>query len=124
MQQRMRLFVAAVLVAPLGYWMRFDMAGAEWLRDASGGVIYVVFWMLAAACVWPRAKAGRIAFAVFFATCGLEFLQLWHPGWLEEVRRTLPGRLVLGTTFSWSDFAPYAAGAGLGWALLTVSGRF
>ena len=44
----------------------------------------------------------------------LEVLQLWHPPFLEALRGHFLGRTVLGTTFSWSDFPHYVAGAVLG----------
>lgn len=88
------------------------------MRDRSGGAAYVLFWTLAVAVLKPRISAWRLAASVFLATCALEFLQAWHPGWLEAIRRTLPGRLILGTTFDWFDFPPYAVGAVLAWATL------
>jgi hypothetical protein len=45
-------------------------------------------------------------------------LQLWQPPWLQAVRATLLGRLVLGNTFTWGDFLYYAIGCGLGWLWL------
>jgi len=55
------------------------------------------------------------AFGVCVATCGLEFLQLWQPPFLQAARATLPGRMVLGNSFTWSDFPSYFAGSFLGW---------
>jgi hypothetical protein len=67
------------------------------------------------ALIWPRLAPGWVALGVLVATCLLEVLQLWQPAWLQAVRATLPGRLVLGSTFSPSDFWYYLIGAGLGW---------
>jgi hypothetical protein len=56
---------------------------------------------------------------------GVEFSQLYHAPWIDAVRATLPGRLVLGTTFNWPDLLAYALGVGLGaledWRLLRGS---
>ena len=106
----------------LGYWLRFDAPVADWLRDRSGGAAYVMFWILAVAALKPSVSALRVAVIVFAATCGLEFLQLWHPAWLEAMRRTFLGRVILGTTFDWADFPPYAVGAVLGWITLRFLG--
>ena len=89
----------------------------DW-RDHAGGVAYVVFWIFVLAFVAPGIAPWRNALAVFFTTCSLEFAQLWHPAWLEAIRRTFIGRCVLGTTFGWDDFPPYLVGAVLGWVLL------
>lgn len=123
-RERSIFFVAALVVGILGSWLRFYAPVADWLRDRSGGAAYVVFWTLAFAAIKPRASAWRIAFTIFLVTCGLEFLQAWHPAWLDAIRRTLPGRLILGTTFDRFDFPPYAVGGVLGCAAVRVLQRF
>ena len=90
------------------------------LRDGTGGAAYVIFFVVAFAIITPTSSAARIALIVLAVTCALEFLQLWHPVWLEQIRRTLPGRALLGTTFSWTDFPPDFAGAGIGWTLVRL----
>ena len=120
MRERVIPFVAALMTGLLGYGLRFYAPVPGWLRDASGGVAYVIFWMFAAVLVKPASAALQVSITVLALTCGIEFLQLWHPAWLEQIRRTLPGRLILGTTFDWLDFPPYLLGAILGWNLLRV----
>lgn len=42
------------------------------------------------------------------ALCGawaVEFSQLYHAPWLDTIRMTTPGRLVLGSTFNGPDLA-------------------
>jgi hypothetical protein len=46
------------------------------------------------------------------------FLQLWHPPLLEQIRATLIGKLLLGTTFVWWDFPHYILGCIFGWLWL------
>ena len=115
---RRSLIVWLFLVALLGYWFRFDAPISAGLRDGTGGAAYVIFFSVALAIIRPASSAARIALIALTYTCVLEFLQLWHPPWLEQIRRTLPGRALLGTTFSWTDFPPYFAGAVIGWALV------
>ncbi len=121
--RRLILLLVLVVLAVAGYWLRFYAPiSPEW-RDYSGGAAYVVFWILVYAFLRPTAPAFPVALAVFLVTCCLEFLQLWHPAWLEAIRRTLPGRLVLGTTFEWSDFPPYAVGAVIGFVAMRLLTR-
>ena len=97
----------------------FLRAGTRLVARCLGeALLYVVFWMFAYLVLRPQTAALPLALAVFLATCGIEFSQAWHPAWLDRLRTTLPGRLVLGTTFDWSDFPPYAAGAAIGWAII------
>jgi hypothetical protein len=44
----------------------------------------------------------------------IEFSQLYKAPWIDELRLTLFGRLVLGSTFLWSDLLCYTAGIALG----------
>ena len=44
----------------------------------------------------------------------IEVSQLYHAPWIDSIRRTTMGGLVLGFGFVWSDLACYAVGVGLG----------
>ena len=123
--RRERTALAAVLLflIPFGYWLRFRAPVSPELRDSSGGAVYVALWILFAALFYLHSAAWKIAAWVLSITCFLEFLQLWHPGWLEALRATFAGRVLLGTTFGWSDFPPYFVGALFGWLLLLAARR-
>jgi len=113
---RTALFINLCVIIPLGYIIRFSQGPApEWLNDACGSIAYEIFWILFVMLLFPRLSLSRTAIAVFLATCGVEFLQLWHPPLLQAARATLVGRLVLGNTFSWADFPAYVVGSSLGW---------
>ncbi len=43
----------------------------------------------------------------------VELSQLYQAPWLDAIRSSLPGRLVLGRGFLWSDLACYAASLAL-----------
>jgi hypothetical protein len=45
---------------------------------------------------------------------GVEFSQLYHAPWIDAIRATLPGKLVLGNTFNWPDLPAYAVGIVIG----------
>jgi len=88
------------------------------VNNSLGGVFYVLFGCLLVFWFLPRARPGRIALAVLLVTCLLEFLQRWHPPWLEWRRHFWLGQMLLGTTFAGSDFSYSFLGAGLGWRWL------
>ncbi len=116
---RRKLLLSIVCIVPFGLMTKFYRGpGQGWLNDAFGGVPYEIFWMLIVAYLWPRLPPRTVALLVFAVTCLVEFLQLWQPAWLQTIRATLPGRLVLGNAFTWSDFLYYAIGCWLGWLWL------
>ena len=114
-QYRLSLLISILIIVPLGYVVRFYGAAPEWLNDLFGSVAYEIFWILLVALIFPKASPLWTAVAVCLATCVIEFLQLWHPPFLEAMRATFLGRLILGTTFNWSDFISYFLGSFLGW---------
>jgi hypothetical protein len=83
----------------------------DWLANHLGGFFYVFFWACLVLGLFPANRPGRIILTVLVLTCGVEFLQLWQPPFLESIRATRPGALVLGTTFHWRDFPGYFVGA-------------
>jgi hypothetical protein len=85
------------------------------MNNYGAGLLYEVFWCLAAAMLWPRLSPFRISLIVLGITSLLECLQLWHPPLLETVRSGFIGKTLIGTTFMWWDFPHYMAGCVLGW---------
>lgn len=116
LRYRLAMLVSIVVIVPLGYVVRFSSElGSPWLHDALGSIAYEVFWILLFVFFMPRKPILWIAVGVCFFTCVVEFLQLWQPPFLQMLRSTLPGRLVLGNSFTWLDFPAYFIGSFLGW---------
>ncbi|MGB0562565.1 MAG: DUF2809 domain-containing protein [Spirulinaceae cyanobacterium] len=118
---RWRAVLSLAVLIPLGLAVRFvplPFVG-PWLNDLLGSVVYVVFWCVVAVAIWPRRQGvWQIPLGVLGFTCLIEVLQLWQAPWLVALRATVPGRLILGNTFVWLDFAHYAVGAIAGWLWL------
>jgi hypothetical protein len=70
---------------------------------------------------WPTKRVAGLALAVSYA---VEFSQLYHAGWIDQLRQTVAGRLVLGQGFVWSDLLCYTVGVGLGVAAETLWSRW
>lgn len=77
----------------------------------------LVFWLLGLVFVgkssnWVATVALGFAFLI-------EASQLLQAPWLNSLRATLLGSLVLGHGFLWRDLLCYAVGVALGWLLET-----
>ena len=62
----------------------------------------------------PRASTFHLASLAFATSCLVEFSQLYQASWLNSIRSTTLGHLVLGSTFSWFDMVAYAVGVLVG----------
>jgi Protein of unknown function (DUF2809) len=116
---RLALLIGMVLIIPLGYSVRFATGlGLPLFQDIFGSVAYQVLLMFIAAFFFPRMNLVKIAIGVFLLSSAIELLQLWQPPFLQAIRATWTGRVLLGNTFLLADFPPYAIGCFLGWLCL------
>lgn len=118
--KQINIITSLLIVIGMGFFFKFyNGFGRQWLNNYGAAIFYEIFWCLFAFLFIKGRKAvSQIPLWVFVVTCILEFLQLWHPPLLEQMRSTLVGRLLLGSTFSWWDFPHYAIGCILGWLWL------
>ncbi|MBP0018546.1 MAG: DUF2809 domain-containing protein [Cyanobacteria bacterium SBLK] len=117
---RLLAFLSVVAIVPIGISTKFyNGIGVQWVNDYLGDVLYEMAWCWFFFIFFPTKKAiWKIPLSVFIVTCCLEFLQLWHPAWLQAIRATFAGRMLLGTTFVPADFFYYAIGCFLSWLWL------
>jgi hypothetical protein len=119
-RKRAWTLVSLLVIVPVGFYSKFYAGpAANWVNNSLGGVFYEIFWCLLIFLFWGEGRPWIIAASVLVATCLLEFLQLWHPSFLQFMRGYFIGRAVLGTSFTWSDFPYYFLGCGIGWLWLS-----
>ena len=82
----------------------------------------MVYWLLAFAM--PRAATAKLALYAYAISASVEFSQRYHAPWLDSLRDTRPGALILGQGFLWSDLACYAAGVVLAVGIDLAMQRF
>ncbi|WP_035139467.1 ribosomal maturation YjgA family protein [Fischerella sp. PCC 9605] len=118
--QTLYIFISLLIVVAMGFFFKYYSGPAhKWFNDYGAAVFYEIFWCLFAFWFFRSPSATiQIPVWVFIITCILEFLQLWHPLFLEQFRATLIGKWLVGTTFVWWDFPHYALGSVLGWLWL------
>lgn len=107
---RWRSALAAALTIPLGLLTRADLPLPAIIAAYGGDTLYATLIFFLAALLWPRAPTWKLATAALGFCYAIELSQLYHAPWLDALRRTLPGRLVLGSGFRWDDLLCYAAG--------------
>ena len=91
-----------------------------WLAAYAGDTLWalLVFWLVVLLRPrWPLPRVGVVAFGLALA---VEISQLYQASWLNAIRHTTLGGLVLGYGFLWTDVVCYGAGVlagcGLEWS--------
>lgn len=122
MTPRVRYLLAAPVVVALGLASRLP-ASPELARTWAGDPLYAVLIYLLVRFGRPRLPLPMSALGAWILCAAVEVSQLWHPAWLDAVRATRLGALVLGRGFLWSDLAAYAVGVALALGVDRVTGR-
>lgn len=105
--------VGALVVASGLASRRYPAALPAFVAEYAGDTLWAVMAFVAigfAAPRWPTLRVAAAALAVSFA---VEVSQLYHAPWIDSVRATRLGALVLGYGFLWSDLVCYTVGVGL-----------
>jgi len=118
MQHRLRsravfLALAAVTIVIGLASRRFRRALPAAVGLYAGDVLWATMVYLLAAAIWPRASVRRLAVSTALFALAIELGQLYRAPWIDAVRGTRLGGLVLGFGFLWSDLACYAVGIAL-----------
>jgi Protein of unknown function (DUF2809) len=80
----------------------------------SGDTLWALAAFLGTGLVLPRASTRTIALLAMIFSVAIELSQLYHAPWIDSIRQTTLGGLILGFGFLWSDLSCYAVGVGLG----------
>jgi hypothetical protein len=113
---RHRGFMAAAFIGTIAlglasrkYPALFPAALGKYPGDALWA--QMVYWLLA---LWaPGASASKLALGSLLASYADELSQLYQAPWIQQIRATTAGHLVLGSHFSWLDMASYTVGIGM-----------
>jgi hypothetical protein len=119
-RSRLLLFLGCVAVIVLGMASRrLPILFPAVLGKYPGDALWALMVFIGLAFLRPRASTLRLSLLAFAISCAVEFSQIYQAPWINAIRHTTIGHLVLGSVFSWIDMAAYAIGVSLG-ALLDI----
>ncbi len=82
-----------------------------------GDALWTLMVFFGWAFVFPKCTTARLFLLALSTSFAVEFAKLHHAPWLENIRNTTLGHLVLGYSFSWGNLLAYAVGALIGAAV-------
>jgi hypothetical protein len=107
--------ISIVAVALLGLGSRrFGSRLPGVVAAYAGDTLWALAAFLGFGLLLPGLSTGRVALLAMAFSALVEAGQLYHAPWIDSIRRTWLGGLILGYDFVWSDLACYAAGIVLG----------
>ena len=112
-KSRIIYFILIILTITLGLLSRHIQGIPLFIGDILWALM--ICFMVRLLFIYPDIKWIVIASLLF--CYAIEFSQLYKTPWINDLRHTLFGRLVLGDTFFWGDLLCYTVGVGIGVAV-------
>ncbi len=80
----------------------------------AGDSLWALMIFVGAGFLFPTWKIKVIGIFVIMFCYFIEFTQLYHTPWIDDIRKTTLGGLILGYGFLWSDILAYSIGIAIG----------
>lgn len=115
--ERSRLInaIAFFIVILLGLSSRnYSNMMPKWIGDYAGDTLWALMVFLGMGFLFKKWSALRVGLTALLFSFAIEASQLYHAPWIDGIRKTRLGALVLGFGFLWSDLACYTAGILIG----------
>ncbi|MVM30551.1 DUF2809 domain-containing protein [Spirosoma sp. HMF4905] len=119
--KRNRIIYGLLMIGTLflGLASRYLLGEIVFVRAYVGDVLWALMVYFGFATLFNHRSARTIGLATLLFSFGIEISQLYHALWIDNLRATRLGGLVLGFTFVWSDLVCYSIGVGIGWVIET-----
>ncbi|QUG84402.1 DUF2809 domain-containing protein [Bacillus nitratireducens] len=114
-RNRLLYAVFTIVVIILGLSSRkFAFALPDLLNEYLGDALWALMIFTGFGFLFPKIETRKLAFISLIFCYGIEISQLYHAEWIDSIRATTLGGLVLGYGFLWSDLVAYTIGVGIG----------
>lgn len=93
---------------------KFATSLPHFVATYAGDTLWALLAFMLIGLAFPRRSTLQVAAAALLFSVVVEISQLYHAPWIDAIRSTTPGALLLGFTFLWSDLLCYTAGVATG----------
>jgi hypothetical protein len=105
---------AVLLVIVAGLLSRkFSYLFPEIINNYLGDALWAVMIYVMAAFLFKNSSIKHLAIYSLLFCYAIEISQLYHAPWIDSIRNTRLGGLVLGFGFLWTDILAYTLGIGV-----------
>jgi len=110
-KQRFIYFIITCALVVLGLSSRkYGYILPDFLSDYSGDTIWAAMVYFGLRIVFPPFSELKIGISALLFSYAIEISQLYQADWINAIRNTTLGALVLGHGFLWSDLLCYTVG--------------
>ena len=99
-----------ILTVTLGLFSRSGYL-PDFLYGYLGDALYALMFFFIIGFVFPNFSTIKVALIALSFCFAIEISQFYHAEWIDTIRQTRIGGLVLGFGFLWSDLLSYTFGA-------------
>lgn len=119
MMRRSRIFygTSTLTVLLLGLASRRYLGEVPFVRAYVGDGLWALMVFFGIALIANQWPTNRVALVALLIAYSIEISQLYHAPWIDSVRATRLGSLVLGFSFVWSDLLCYSVGVAIGFII-------
>ncbi|GAB2540897.1 ribosomal maturation YjgA family protein [Spirosoma aerophilum] len=104
----------AIGVMLIGLASRRYFDDVAFIKQYVGDVLWALMVFFSLAFLFPKWPARTVGLLTLLFSFSIELGQLYHAPWIDAIRATRLGGLVLGFTFVWSDLFCYSLGVLIG----------
>jgi len=114
-RNRLLYAVMTIIVIVLGLLSR-KMANVipDFLNTYLGDALWALMVFIGFGFIFRSMETKRVALIGILFCYFIELSQLYHANWIDNIRKTTLGGLILGYGFLWIDLLAYAIGIGVG----------
>lgn len=117
-RNRIIYFVILIIVMLLGIGSRkFGEYLPKFIVLYAGDVLWAMMVYVGFAFIFNKVTYKKITIMAFIFSYAIEFSQLYQASWINSIRATTIGALVLGHGFLFTDLICYSLGIGIALAI-------
>ena len=109
-RSRILYLILTIITIILGLLSRKVSGLPQIISAYSGDILWALMMFLIIAFIFKKKSTIFIISWAIILSFGIEISQLYHAPWIDSIRATTLGGLILGFGFLWSDLICYTVG--------------